>query len=368
MQLPTLYSRTQTGAIQTWTVEIQGDSYRTIHGQLDGKLQTTEWTVCIVTNENRANQRTPEEQALFEAKATWKKKVDTGYHEEIDDIDKTFYVEPMLAKKWEDRKDKVKFPVYCQPKLDGMRAVITRNGAKSRNGKPWVTIPHILEALGPIFDKYPDLVLDGELYNHDLKFDFNKISSLIKKTKPTPDDLEESSKLVQFWWYDTASDKHTFRQRRNWMVALYNEYIPEDDGCVRLVMTHKVHSLEVLNDLYGKFLDNGYEGQMIRLDTPYEFKRSANLLKRKEFQDEEYKILEIVEGVGNRQGMAGAMVFENELGHSFNSNIKGDRAYLKDLLDNKNTYIGQLATVVYFNKTPDKLIPRFPFVHSIRCD
>ena len=57
MQLPTLYSRTNTGAIQTWTVEVQGDSYRTIHGQLDGKLQTTEWTVCNTTNEGRANER-----------------------------------------------------------------------------------------------------------------------------------------------------------------------------------------------------------------------------------------------------------------------------------------------------------------------
>ena len=368
MQLPTLYSRTSTGAVQIWTVEINDDSYRTIHGQLDGKLQTTEWTVCITTNEGRANERDPHHQAIFEATAMWTKKKDTGYHEDINDIDKSFYVEPMLAKKWEDRKGKVEFPLYCQPKLDGMRAVITRNGAKSRNGKPWVTIPHILDTLKPIFDRYPDIVLDGELYNHDLKHDFNKISSLIKKTKPTPEDLEESAKLVQFWWYDTASHKHTFRQRRTWMVDLYNKFFPQDTCCVQLVMTHKVYSLEVLDDLYGKFLDNGYEGQMVRLDTPYEFKRSANLLKRKEFQDEEYKILDIVEGVGNRQGLAGAMVFENELGHSFNSNIKGDRAYLKELLENKNEYIGQLATVIYFNKTPDRLIPRFPFVHRISPD
>jgi DNA ligase-1 len=364
MTLPTLYSRTNTGAIQTWTVEVDGDSYRTIHGQLNGKLQATAWTVCIITNEGRANERTPLQQAIFEAEAMWTKKSETGYFQDMSDIDIKFYVEPMLAKKWEDRKDKIKFPVYTQPKLDGLRAVITRNGAKSRNGKDWVTIPHILNALKPIFDKYPDLILDGELYNHELKHDFNKITSLVKKTKPNDTDLEESAKVVQFHWYDTASAKFNFRQRKNWIKTLKQDFNLPD--CIQVVSTHRVDDLETLDNVYAAYLSKGYEGQMVRLDTPYEFKRSSNLLKRKEFQDEEYKILDIVEGVGNRAGLAGAMVFKNELDHDFNSNIKGDREYLKELLDNKDQYIGQLATVRYFNKTPDKLIPRFPFVYGIR--
>lgn len=119
MLLPTLYSRTNTGAIQEWTVEINGGSYRTIHGQVDGKLQTTEWTVCIVTNEGRANQRLPDQQAIFEARAMWQKKLDSGYFESVDDIDNFKFTEPMLAKKYEDRKSKIVFPAYSQPKLDG---------------------------------------------------------------------------------------------------------------------------------------------------------------------------------------------------------------------------------------------------------
>jgi DNA ligase-1 len=364
MQLPTLYSRTNTGAVQTWTVEVENDQYRTIHGQLDGQLQTTNWTQCYFTNLGRANERTPSDQALFEAKAMWKKRVDTGYHEEIDDIDKQFYVEPMLAKKWEDRKDKVVFPVYTQPKLDGLRAVITKHGAKSRNGKPWLVIPHILKALEPVFEKYPDLVLDGELYNHELKHDFNKITSLVKKLKPTHKDLEDSKKVVQFHWYDTCSDKFTFRQRKNWIKTLKQDFNLPD--CIQVVSTHRVEDLDTLNKVYAAYLSKGYEGQMIRLNEPYEFKRSANLLKRKEFEDAEYKIIDILEGTGNRSGMAGAMVFVNELGHEFNSNIKGDRPYLLELWVNKNQYIGQMATVRYFNLTPDKLIPRFPYVYGIR--
>lgn len=364
MTLPTLYSRTNTGAIQTWTVDIQDDSYRTIHGQLNGKLQTTEWTQCITTNQGRTNERTPQEQALFEAQSMWTKKKDTGYHVDIDKIDNQVYIEPMLAKKWEDRKDKVKFPVYCQPKLDGMRAIITKDGAKSRNGKPWLTIPHILEALEPVFDRYPNLILDGELYNHDLRDDFNKISSLIKKTKPTDEDLMESREKVQFWWYDTASAEHTFSQRSNWIKGLKMKFNLENP--IVPVYTYLCNTLEDLDRYYEGFLNNGFEGQMVRENTVYEFKRSSGLLKRKEFQDSEYVILDIIEGLGNKSGMAGAMFFENELGHTFNSNIKGDRDYLRELLENKDQYIGKEATVRYFNLTPDKQIPRFPYVYSIR--
>lgn len=366
MFLPTLYARTNTGAVQTWIVEIDGDKYRTIYGQLDGKLQTTDWTYTQFTNLGRANERTPTEQADFEAKAMWKKKKDSGYYEDVADIDKQKFVEPMLAKKWDDRKDKIKFPVYCQPKLDGLRAVISKNGAFTRNGKQWVAIPHILKALEPVFDRYPDLILDGELYNHDLHDDFNKITSLVKKVKPTTKDLAECEKLVQFHWYDTASDQYTFRQRKNWMEVLFNRF--NLDGPIRLVPTYFVESQEELDKLYGEFLDNGYEGQMVREDKPYEFKRSNFLLKRKEFEDAEYKILDIIEGDGNKNGMAGAMVFENHLGHRFNSNIKGDRAYLLELLVNKDQYIGQMATVRYFNLTPEKLIPRFPYVYGISPD
>lgn len=363
---PTLYSRTATGAIQTWRVIVDGDSYYTEYGQLNGVIISTNPTVCKGTNVNRANENSPQDQAMFEAQAMWNKKKDTGYHTDITKIDTSFYIEPMLAKKWEDRKDKVKFPVYCQPKLDGMRAIITKDGAKSRNGKPWMTIPHILKTLEPVFDRYPQLILDGELYNHEYKDDFNKMSSLIKKVKPTAKDLDESCEKVQFWWYDTASSEHTFSQRSNWIRGLQMKF--GLDKPIVPVYTYLCKTQEELDRHYESFLNNGFEGQMVRENTVYEFKRSSGLLKRKEFQDSEYTILDIVEGLGNKSGMAGAMIFENELGHSFNSNIKGDREFLKELLDNKHYYIGKEATVRYFNLTPDKQIPRFPYVYAVHLD
>lgn len=119
MQLQTLYARTTTGAVQEWTIEIVDGKFRTHHGQVGGKITTTQWTTAQETNAGRANMRTASEQALFEAQALWKKKKDSGSFEDINDVDKQTFVEPMLAKKWEDFSDAISYPVYTQAKLDG---------------------------------------------------------------------------------------------------------------------------------------------------------------------------------------------------------------------------------------------------------
>ncbi len=363
MTLPTLYARTNTGAIQQWTVESQNNSYRTTFGQVDGKLQTTNWTECYETNSGRSNQRTAEQQAEFEAKALWKKKKESGYFENIRDVDKPTFVEPMLAKNYEDHKDSIKFPVFSQPKLDGIRCVATKDGMFTRNGKRIESCLHIFNELQKFFIGDQPLVFDGELYNHELKHDFNKITSLVKKTKPTSDDIKESAQLVQYWIYDTVDPKKTFNERIEWIVSnIQGSW----DLSLIAVPTALASTQQQLDTFYEDYTKHGFEGQMIRLNTKYENKRSKNLLKRKDFQDKEYTILDIIEGEGNKAGMAGAMVFENELGIRFNSNIKGSREFLKEIWRDKNQLTGEQATVKYFNLTPDNQVPRFPYVIKIR--
>ena len=115
---------------------------------------------------------------------------------------------PMLAYPVSDKPIDYSKPIFIQPKLDGVRCLIqydsdpthefhncSRVEAYSRTGKLWKNIDHILEELVPFFRKYPDVILDGELYNHDLKDDFEKIISLVRKTKPTDEDRLEASKL-----------------------------------------------------------------------------------------------------------------------------------------------------------------------------
>ena len=358
-ELPTLYARTQTGAIQTWKIKVKDNKYQTVFGQIDGKIQTTNWTECQGTNSGRSNERTPEQQAQAEAESLWKKKKDSGYFESIEEIDIVKFIEPMLAKNFDDYKNKTYFPIYSQPKLDGIRCIVTKNGMYSRNGKEVISCPHIQKELEELFKIFPEAVLDGELYCDKLNNDFNKICSLVKKTKPTKQDLQEST-VIQYWIYDTIR-KENFRDRYAWLIG----HIIETTN-IRLVETTYCDSIVKMNSLYEEYIDAGFEGQMIRTDSCYENKRSKHLLKRKEFQDQEYKILEIVEGEGNKAGIAGAMIFENELGITFNSNIKGTREYLREMWLNKDAYIGKLATVKYFNLTPDNKIPRFPYVVGIR--
>jgi DNA ligase-1 len=359
MKLPMLFARTNTGAIQTWTIEVDGNKFRTHYGQIDGAIQITEWTVCEGKNTGKKNATSNEDQAVKEAKATWKKKKESGYFEKINDIDGVSFTEPMLAKNYDDYKDELKYPIYSQPKLDGIRCVVKKDGMWSRNGKSIVSAPHVLVALKPFFDKFPNAILDGELYADKFANDFNAICSLVKKTKPTPEDLVESATNIQYWVYDWIVSK-TFSDRNSDITTYLT-----NNNVVRRVPTHLVYTITHLNELYEKYVVEGYEGQMVRTDGPYENKRSKCLLKRKEFKDSEFKILDIVEGVGNKSGMAGHMVFKNHKDIEFHSNIKGDRTYLRELLTNKNKLIGKSATVKYFNLTPGDELPRFPYVVNI---
>jgi DNA ligase-1 len=211
-------------------------------------------------------------------------------------------------------------------------------------------------------------VLDGELYTHEYKDDFNKICSLVKKTKPSASDIAETASKVEFWWYDIFTDDGKNTQRFSQRFDLIRE-LCETFGYggwpIVAVPTATVNTREELDELYGQYLDDGYEGQMVRLDEPYENKRSASLLKRKTFSDDEYKIIEICEGNGNKSGMAGYAIMEREDGVRFRSNIKGNHEFLKDLLVQRDRYSGKYGTVKYFNLTPDG-IPRFPYLIRMR--
>ena len=174
---PTIYKRTSSGKVQIWFMESDGDRYRTTSGQRGGKKVTSEWTVAKPKNEGKANATTAEEQALAEVSYAYTNKLDRDYRRELDSIDVETRIKPMLATKWADRKNKIPAMVHMQPKLDGMRCIASKSGLWSREGKPILGAPHIHEGLAEVFALYPNLVIDGELYNHELKDDFNKIIS-----------------------------------------------------------------------------------------------------------------------------------------------------------------------------------------------
>jgi len=182
------------------------------------------------------------------------------------------------------------------------------------------------------------LNISGELYTDALKSDFNKIVSLAKRSKPTDADLAESKDHLQYWIYDIASSQDIFNDRIEALRFLEADFSKLD--CLVLVPTDKVESKEHLDELYQGYLANGMEGQMIRKgDSLYEGKRSKNLLKRKEFQDAEFTITSVNEGIGNWAGY-------------------------KALLGKADKMVGKQATVRYQNITPDG-VPRFGVTYQI---
>lgn len=362
----TLYKTDSKGKTRIWLIEEDGAKYRTIAGLSDGKQVISEWTIATPKNEGRANETTAVEQARLEIDAEYDKKVRVGgYGYTLAGSGKK-YVAPMLAKNWDDEKLIVGHQVmFSQPKLDGFRCIADHTGLFSRKGDEYYSVPHIASVVQKVcFDE--QVVFDGELYNHELKEDFNTIASIVRKKKPSAIELQTSEKMIQYHIYDIVDTSKPFSKRAEIVDDLFQKY-PELNKYCKLVETANFTTESQMNELYTKYLESGYEGQMIRLDTRYETKRSKNLLKRKEFQDAEFKISGIEAGLGNRSGMAGRVTCSLPDGRTFGAGISGGLEVNRNLWKDKESLIGQLATIQFFNYTPDG-IPRFPVFKAVRQD
>jgi len=349
-----IFKKDTKGNIRTWQYEVDGGSYRTIAGLQDGKKVESAWTVCTPKS-----QPTAELQAQFEGAAEQQKKLDREYHPTLATIDTPNFFKPMLAQTY-DGAPLFVFNTYAQPKLDGIRCIATVEGLFSRQGKPLLNAQHIIAALAGLFEVNPDLILDGELYNHDLKDDFNQITSLVRKQKPKADEAAKAAELIQFHVYDLPHPSWAFSQR---LTALANLNI--DSPHIKLVETFLVTSVEELDLFYARWIEQGYEGQMVRIDGRYEQKRSDTLLKRKEFKTEEFMISKIIEGIGNWAGYAKAVEFMLPDDHRLDngerpkSGLRGNQDFAKALLARADEMVGKTVTVRFFDYTPDG-IPRFP--------
>ena len=278
---------------------------------------------------------------------------------------------PMLAYPVSSKPIDYSKPTFIQPKLDGVRCVIQSEcrgsswviKAYSRTGKEWKNINHILAELKPFFQKYPKVVLDGELYNHDLKYNFEKIISLDRKTKPTDEDRLEASKKTQFHCYDVIfEDKNVLYERRRGFLGdhLYYGY-----KTINIIDNQIVNSDEEAQ-LYHKInLEKGYEGSIVRTNDPYQCKRSHNLRKFKDFSDAEAKLTSWVEGKGKRIGTIGKFIAVDADGNEFGMPVMDKFEYLQKNFKKMQSWIGKTATFTYFERTK-KGSYRHPLFKAIR--
>lgn len=361
---PKLYKRSSTGKPLVWWMEVEDNLYRSHSGQVDGSLVSSGWTTAYPKNVGRSNATTSEEQAHLEVEAEYTKKVNQGkYKNDIRAVDaKPTFFSPMLAHKLD--VDRIEGAFYIQPKYNGVRCIANRDGLWSRNGKRFVNTPHIESVLGEFFVTHPTAILDGELYNHDYNDKFQSLMSAIRKSKPSPESIAASAKIVQYHLYDYPSAPGIFEDRWNALVEVYNAGM-HLHPCLELGPTWRSRDIKTAHGLHERNKKAGYEGSIIRLNTEYENKRTYSLMKYKDFLDGEFKILDVIEGNGNWSGAAKAVLLELSPGKTFKAGVKGDKAFAEEMLRNKHDYIGKLATIVY-QELSEYGVPIFPIFHSVR--
>lgn len=336
---------------------------------------------CKGKNIGKTNETTPEEQAIKEMDSKVEDKLSQGYFTSKEDLENTRVILPMLAKKFQDEIKKIAWNdgnTYLQPKLDGMRciSIIKRKSVEmiSRDGKDIMTtsngsVEHIQEELFKISLTLPEkheIILDGELYAHGKSFQENM--KLIKKYR----DGEDGTLNICYHIYDLVSDS-SFQSRFK-ILQKYLDSAEEENPFIYLnrVLTYPVESTDqsgAMNEIYNyhsMFLSLGYEGTIIRHGNEgYKIKgRSSSLLKYKDFKDIAAKIIDILPADARPEW--GVPVCEWQ-GKRFRAGTKLSHEDRKDLLLNKNSYIGKTAEIRYFEETDDGL-PRFPVFVGIRLD
>jgi hypothetical protein len=379
MEYPKLYKLNAHGKVLEWYLERDGNKYRTISGQQDGKQTTSNWTIAVGKNIGKKNATTGEDQADKECLAKYEKKLKGGgYVANIEEVVQFTYTKPMLADTYYSEKcdpetgetiitdnrptdDVLKLGEYVlQPKLDGVRCLASKEGLYTRKGEKIIGVPHIAAGLEDFFQTN-DITLDGELYIHSM--DFNELSGTIRRD--SENDTNEEAKVrrkIKYFVYDVISED-PYQDRLKVLNLLNSEKaFPEK---VYVLSTQTPNSREEINNKHDDFVAQGYEGAILRNNkAPYqEGKRTRDLLKIKKFEDAEFIITNVLEGEGNHSGLATKVEIEDN-GVKVYPSITGRAEFKQLVLQEKDQYIGGQVTVKFFGRTPDGSL-RHPSVKAI---
>lgn len=355
MKLPTLY-KNKNGKTQLWEIscELSVPCYIVRHGYQGGSIQETHTVVLEGKNKGRSNETTAKEQCISEAKALWERQRDRkGYSEDIRAVPA---LKPMLAKSYDDFKDRIEFPVYIQKKLDGICCLGYPDGRLiSRQLKEFDGLEHIKDEISSLA---LDFILHGELFNKNINF--REIISGVKK-----EGGNKFSKYIEYHVYDIAVENMSYNERLKLINSIKNT------NFIKIVDTYVAINHSDIDIYHDRFKSEGYEGAMIRtrsgLYTPD--KRSSDLLKVKKFLEKEY----IIVGANENKGRSiGTCTFECQTlnGKRFNVMPEGsnlERALYWEKWKNGKIKVGDIATIKYFEYTDDiNMIPRFPVLKIIR--
>jgi len=371
-----LFKITSKGCIQEWEIFVKGNVIHKVYGLQKGKKQHITEEITEGKNIGRSNETSPEEQAELEAFAIWTRKKEKDYRESIDELSSKEKISgfggylPMLAHSYKKHGHKIKWSCYCQAKFDGIRCISRKDDNKVtlcfRSGKRIQSMQHIEKDLNAIMKNGE--IFDGELYIHDA--DFNKLGGSIRREKNMDKSIAEK---IQYYIYDfprIKTGENLLLENIPYKYRLDEFNSRKLTSSLVRVKTEVVEDEDEMKKLFSKYIEQGYEGIIVRnIGSPYEQKRSYNLLKYKEFDEEEFKIVGYEEGRGKLSGAVGAFVCELSNGETFKAKLKG-----KDVTDllihyfkNPKEFMGKELTVQFQGLSKDN-VPRFPVGKAIRFD
>lgn len=199
-----------------------------------------------------------------------------------------------------------------------------------------------------LFNKDPNLVLDGELYIHGKPL--NYISGLCRL-----EELKPEHGQLKFYCYDIIDETQTFEQRLEYLEGI----VPSWNSLLVMVDHVKVNNHDEIMKLHDEYVNKGYEGLVLRDPTAkYKCGSRAYMQKVKIFTDSEFKILGLVEGL-REEDMC--FLMETKEGYEFKAKPIGTREDKQYYRDHINDMIGKMATVKYFGMTnTDKPVPNLP--------
>jgi ATP-dependent DNA ligase len=306
-----LYGKSKDNKIKSWKIWVERyDNYSDIVINY-GYTRKIESRRRITNGKNlkKLNATNHYQQAISEAFSKWTKKKEIENYYQITEENKTENVKqlnsvsanikdlmkiyyPMLAQEFNKYKKKVSYPCYIQPKLDGYRMVYntTSNSITTRQGKNF----NIIQDTEILFKELCSLpsgyILDGELYVHNDEVSFETLGVLRKKKALSNTDKLNLNK-IEYHVYDIIDSSRDYKSRKDLLDSLLNKY---SFKMIKNVITYKVESEDEINNYHNKFVnEDGYEGTMIRTHNGiYKEKyRSYDLLKLKDFMDDEFEII-----------------------------------------------------------------------------
>jgi DNA ligase-1 len=364
----TLYATDKNGKVKQWDICVENTGNHSLitssFGYLDGKKTISKVVVDHGKNIGKRNETTHYEQAQSQAQSKWNKKRDIeGYHTTptahvLDSSEPAGPVLPMLAQDYSKHKKKLQFPCYVQPKLDGYRMIFNPQTKKctTRTGKEYLIIKgtELYKQLLNLDDV--DTCLDGELYVHDSVFKFENYGILRKQKELTKTEMDILNR-IEYHVYDVIDEKVPFEERKTRLQDL------QVSSNIKVVLPKVCNSETDIQEAHKEYVEEGYEGTMVRSQFgKYQCKyRSVDLLKYKDFDDTEYKIVDYtseMDTTGNNEPLI-VWICKTDNGKQFNVQSTGTREERKVLYKEADKYIGKPLWVKHFGLTADG-IPRFP--------